>query len=86
MAGTSVDSGVSSPLTLLSVMLSSGVACPETPFWSMSMGSIIVERGVLGMVDVSDTQNAVVKFSLFFSGRWVGEEGGGRESSGVSEN
>jgi len=68
---TSVDSGVSSPLTLLcSVILSSGVACSWTPFWSMSMGSTIVESDVW-MLDVllSDTQMSVRKFFQVVGGR-----------------
>jgi hypothetical protein len=40
---TSVDSGVSLLLMLLSSTLSAGVASPETPFWSISMGSTIAE-------------------------------------------
>jgi hypothetical protein len=38
-----VESGVSLLLTLLSSTLSAGVASPETPFSSISMGSTIAE-------------------------------------------
>jgi hypothetical protein len=42
---TSVDSWVSSWWRLLSVMLSEGVALPDTPFSSTSIGSAIVSGG-----------------------------------------
>lgn len=42
---TSVDSWVSSCWRLLSVALSDGVALPETPFSSTSIGSAIVSGG-----------------------------------------
>ena len=69
VAGTSVDSGVSSPFPLLSATLSSGVACPETPFWSMSMGSTIVGRDVW-MLDVLFSNHTKCGVENFC--RWMG--------------
>ena len=52
MVITSVDSGVSSLFIILSSVLlssSAGVSCPETPFWSISIGcTIIAIKGVDG--------------------------------------